>query len=77
MSEEEMKALVEMNNMLKHENEKLKQDKQELIEMLKKRIDKVESVIWTEESGERHHGASYSDVGYARALKDVLEKLGE
>lgn len=25
MSEEEMKALVEMNNMLKHENNKLKQ----------------------------------------------------
>lgn len=37
MSEEEMKALVEMNNMLKYENDKLKQDKQELIEWLKNR----------------------------------------
>ena len=33
-----MKALVEMNNMLKHENEKLKQDKQKLIEWLKEEI---------------------------------------
>lgn len=33
-----MKALVEMNNMLKYENEKLKQEKQDLIEWLKEEI---------------------------------------
>ncbi len=35
MSEEEMKVLVELNNMLKHENEKLKQEKEELSEILR------------------------------------------
>ena len=48
MSEEEMKALVEMNNMLKHENTKLKQDKQVLqneLNVANKKLDKIKEYI--------------------------------
>ena len=48
MSEEEMKALVEMNKYLKYENEKLKQDKQELtriVEAYKEKEDKIREYI--------------------------------
>jgi len=76
MSEEEMKALVEMNNMLKHENTKLKQDKQELKEWLEGKINRI--------SGTTSH--TYTDsLGKTvivnrliqDAYEDILEKLGE
>ena len=64
MSEEEMKALVEMKDMLKHENEKLKQDKQGLIKELKLFLE----------------FAMYENYEYTvseRKLETILEKLGE
>ena len=66
MSEEEMKALVEMKDMLKHENEKLKQEKQELIEWLEEEIKSTPTNVTV-------FGNSFIDRSLA--FQEVLERL--
>jgi regulator of replication initiation timing len=71
MSEEEMKALVEMNNMLKHENTKLKQDNQELISTLRAISNQVKQY---EVRGLLVHTITES---LTKQIDDILEKLRE
>lgn len=66
MSEEEVKALVEMKDMLKVENAKLKQEKEDLIKWLDI---KIKHISWFDNSG-------YTRGEY-NTLKEILEKLGE
>lgn len=60
MSEEEMKALVEMKDMLKAENTKLKQEKEKLknkLDIANEKLDKIKETtefdmkIWGKEDG--------------------------
>lgn len=69
MSEEEMKALVEMNNMLKHENTKLKHDKQKLIEWLEDEIKNCNP------NPQLYFNAQ--DEIKRHLYSEILEKLGE
>lgn len=65
-----MKALVEMNNMLKHENAKLKQEKQELIGFIKGiRYKPVALYPETQEMAE--------ELGKVKLCITLLERLGE
>ena len=68
MSEEEVKALVEMKDMLKAENAKLKQDKKELKEWLEEEINTLDTIY-----------ENLTDAGAVKrqTLKEILERLGE
>lgn len=62
MSEEEVKALVEMKDMLKAENTKLKQEKKKLKEWLEEEIKTLDKL----------------DERFGKGLLElVLERLGE
>lgn len=72
MSEEEVKALVEMKDMLKYENEKLKQEKTELIEWLK---NKKEHCIKTKDSEVVDDLGKEQLLGCYLTCESLLEKL--
>ena len=75
-----MKALVEMNNVLKHENTKLKQDKQELIKWVKEEIKWCKAIL---KNGccdlEKKDFIYYRPIIETRLIvcKEALYRLGE
>ena len=67
-----MKALVEMKDMLKYENEKLKQEKEELIKWLEEMYKcKNDIVFWASPENENESKVQ------SKLIKIILSKLKE